>query len=89
VTWLKRQLKEEQDTIIQLREAQRMLEERIAEHFKECGPAMENVRAALASAQKKLKGNAVLRRQVKNLKGHNWSLRKTLPISGLQIRPET
>jgi hypothetical protein len=56
VTWLKRQLREAQDTIIQLREAQRMSEERIAEHFRECEPAMENVCAALASAQMKLKG---------------------------------
>jgi hypothetical protein len=43
VTWLKRQLREAQDTIIQLREAQRMSEERNAKHFKECGLAMENV----------------------------------------------
>jgi hypothetical protein len=89
VTWLKRQLREAQDTIIQLREAQRMSEERIAEHFKECGPAMENICAALASAQTKLKGNTVLRRQVKNMKRHNWSLRKMLRISRLQMRPET
>jgi DNA repair ATPase RecN len=89
VNWLKKQLREVQDMIIQLREEQRMSEERIVEHFKECGPAMENVCAALASAQMKLKGNAVLRRQVKNLKRCNWSLRKTLRVSRLQMRPET
>jgi hypothetical protein len=88
MTWLKRQLREAQDTIIQLREAQRMSEERIAKHFKECGPAMENVHTALASAQKRLKGNMVLQRQVMNLKRHNWSLRRTLQISKLQTRPE-
>jgi hypothetical protein len=88
VTWLKRQLREAQDTIIQLREAQRMSEERIVEHFKECGPAMENVHAALASVQKRLKGNTVLQRQVMNLKRRNWSLRRTLRISKLQTRPE-
>jgi hypothetical protein len=43
VNWLKKQLREAQDMIIQLREEQRMSEERIMEHFKECGPAMENV----------------------------------------------
>jgi len=64
--------------IIQLREAHRMLEEKTIEHFKECGPAIENVRATLASAQVKLKGNEVLRKQVKNLKRRNWSLKKTL-----------
>jgi hypothetical protein len=49
-------------------------------HFNECGQAMENVRTALSSAQMKLKGNAVLWRQVKNLKRRNWSLRKMLRI---------
>jgi hypothetical protein len=88
MTWLKRQLREAQDTIIQLCEAQRMSEERIAKHFKECGPAMENIHAALASAQKRLKGNTVLQRQVMNLKRHNWSLRRMLQISKLQTRPE-
>jgi hypothetical protein len=43
MTWLKRQLREAQDTIIQLHEAQRMSEERNAKHFKECGPTMENI----------------------------------------------
>jgi hypothetical protein len=38
-----------------------MSEERLAEHFRECELTMENVRAALASAQTKLKRNAVLR----------------------------
>jgi hypothetical protein len=78
VTWLKRQLREVQDTIIQLREAHRMSKERIVEHFRKCEPTMENVCAALASAQMKLKGNMVLQRQVKNLERQNWSLRKIL-----------
>jgi hypothetical protein len=50
MTWLKRQLREVQDKIIQLRESQRMSEERISKHFKECEPALENIYAALASA---------------------------------------
>jgi hypothetical protein len=58
--WLKRQLREVKDTIIWLREAQRMLEEKIAEHFKECELTMENLCTTLASAQSKLKGNEVL-----------------------------
>jgi hypothetical protein len=78
MTWLKRQLREAQDTIIQLCEAQRMSEERNAKHFKECGPTLENVCAALASAQKRLKGNVVLQRQVMNMKRCNWSLRRML-----------
>jgi hypothetical protein len=65
-----------------------MLEERILEHFKECGPTMDNVHVALANNQTKLKGNAVLWRQVKNLKRPNWSLRKTLRVLRLQVRPE-
>jgi hypothetical protein len=60
--WLKKQFIEAQYMIIQLREEQRMLEEKTTEHFKECGPAMENVYIALVSAQTKLKGNKVMRR---------------------------
>jgi hypothetical protein len=87
--WLKRQLRQVQEVIIQLCEEQRMSEEIIMEHFKECGLAMENVcgalvnaqtKLALVSAQTKLKGNAVLWRQVKNLKRRNLSLRKTLRV---------
>jgi hypothetical protein len=48
--------------IIQLRKEHRMSEEIIVDHFKECGPTIENVCAALVSAQTKLKGNAVLQR---------------------------
>ena len=58
-----------------------MSEEGIAKHFKECGPTMENIHTALASAQKRLKGNTVLQRQVMNLKRCNWSLRRMLQIS--------
>jgi hypothetical protein len=63
-------------------------EERITEHFKECRPTMDNARVALTSAQEKMKGNAVLWRQVKNLNRRNWSLRKTLRVLRLQVRPE-
>jgi hypothetical protein len=59
VTWIKRQLGESQDTIIHMCEAQRMSEERIVDHFRECEPAMENVRTALASGKMKLKRNMV------------------------------
>jgi hypothetical protein len=86
--WLKRQLREEQDVIIQLREEQRVSEERIAEHFKECRSVMEYACTALASAQAKMKGNAVLWRQVRNMNIQNWSLRKTLRVLRLQVRPE-
>jgi hypothetical protein len=50
MTWLKRQLREVQDTIIQLRETQRLSEERNVKHFRECEAAEEKVHAALASA---------------------------------------
>jgi hypothetical protein len=43
MTWLKRQLREAQDTIIQLCETQRVLEERNVKHFRECEPTMEKV----------------------------------------------
>jgi hypothetical protein len=52
-TWLKRQLREAQDTIVQLREAQRLSEERNARHSRECEAVEEIARAALASEQKK------------------------------------
>jgi hypothetical protein len=87
-TWLKRQLREAQDMIIQLRETQRVSEERNVKHFRECEPTMEKVCVALASTQKKLKGNVVLQRQVMNLKRRNWSLRRKLRVSKLQMRPD-
>jgi hypothetical protein len=65
-----------------------MSEERIMEHFKECGPAMENIHATLASALINMKGNTVLRRQIKNMKRRNQFLRKMIRISRLQIRPK-
>jgi len=68
MTWLKRQLREAQDTIIQLHETQRVLDERNVKHLRECEPTMEKVCTALARAQKNLKGNAVLQRQVMNQK---------------------
>jgi hypothetical protein len=88
MTWLKRQLREAQDTIIQLHETQRVSEERNVKHFRECEPTMEKVCTALASTQKKLKGNTVLQRQVMNLKRRNWSLRRKLRVSKLQTRPD-
>jgi hypothetical protein len=75
VTWIKSKLREEQDTIIQLCKTQRISEEINVNHFKECGPALENICATLANAQKRLKGNTVLQRQVINLKRCNWSLK--------------
>jgi hypothetical protein len=53
VTWLKRQLWEAQDTIVQLREAQRMSEEQNMKHLREREAVGEKVHADLASAQKR------------------------------------
>jgi hypothetical protein len=53
VAWLKRQLREVQDTIVQLREAQRLSEERHTKHSRECEATEKEARAALASVQKK------------------------------------
>jgi hypothetical protein len=64
--------------IIQLSEEHRMLEERIKDHFKECGLTMDNVCTTLPNAQTKLKGNAILWRQVKNLKRRTGLLGKHL-----------
>jgi hypothetical protein len=49
---------------------------------------MDNAHVTLANAQAKLKGNAILWRQVKNLNKPNWSLRKILKVLRLQVRPE-
>jgi hypothetical protein len=68
---LKIQLREAQDMIIQPWQEQRVSEEIIAENFKECRSAMDNARLALTSAQAKMKGDAVLWRQVKNMNKHN------------------
>jgi hypothetical protein len=62
VNWHKKQLREAQDVIIELWEEQRMSEEKITEHFKECRPAIDKTCATLTSAQSKLKRNAVLLR---------------------------
>jgi predicted RNase H-like nuclease (RuvC/YqgF family) len=51
VVWLKRKLKEAQNVIVQLREAQRLAEEKHMEHPGECGAAEQGVCVALASAQ--------------------------------------
>jgi hypothetical protein len=50
MTWLKRQLREAQDTIVQLREAQRTSEEQNAKYLREREAAGEKVREDLASA---------------------------------------
>jgi hypothetical protein len=44
---------ETQDTIVQLREAKRLSEERYAEHSRECEAVEEKACAALANKQKK------------------------------------
>jgi phage shock protein A len=53
MTWLKRQLRDAQDTIVQLCETQRKLEERNVKQFREGEAIEEKACAALASAQKK------------------------------------
>jgi hypothetical protein len=83
MTWLKRQLREAQDTIIQLRESKRMSEERNENHFKECELTMENVHMALANMQKKLKGNAFQQRQVMNLEKGKMVSQEMLQVSKL------
>jgi hypothetical protein len=65
-----------------------MSEEIIAEKFKECRLTMDNVCASLASDQIKMKRNAFLWRQVKNINRRNWSLRKTIRVLRFQVRPE-
>jgi hypothetical protein len=62
VNWLKKQLREAQDVIIELREEHRMSHEKIMEHFKECRPTIDNECATLSGAQSKLKKNVVLLR---------------------------
>jgi hypothetical protein len=52
VAWLKRQLREAQDVIVQLREAQRLAKERHEEHPRECEAAGREVCVAPTNAQK-------------------------------------
>jgi hypothetical protein len=47
VNWLKKQLRKAQDIIIQVQKEQRVLEERIIDHFKECIPAIDNACVSL------------------------------------------
>jgi hypothetical protein len=49
---------------------------------------MDNAHANPTSSQEKLKGNAVLWRQVKNMNKKNWYFRKTLRFLRLQVSPE-
>jgi hypothetical protein len=76
VKWINKKLREDQDLIIQLREEKRISEIRIERHFHTCGPTIRNSRATLTNAQSKLRRNALLFRQVRNLKRQNFSLRK-------------
>jgi hypothetical protein len=85
INWLKKQLIEVQDVIIELREEKRISEGRIMEHFKECKPAIDNACASLSDAQLKLKINGALLRQMKNLKRQILSLRRTNRALQLQV----
>jgi hypothetical protein len=76
IKWLNKQLREAQDLIIRLRESERVSYIRFQRHFKECGPTIKNSCEALTDAQSKLRRNALLFRQVGNLKRKNLSLRK-------------
>jgi len=76
VKWLNKQLREVQYLIIQLREEKIISELRIERHFRECGPAIKNECASLTNARSKLRRNALMFRQVGNLKKHNLSMRK-------------
>jgi len=67
---------EAQDLIIQLRENKRVSELRFESHFKECRPAIQDGCATLTNAQSRLRRNALLFRQVGNLKRKKFSLRK-------------
>jgi hypothetical protein len=51
MTWLNRQIKEAQDTIVQLWKTKRLSKEINAKHFKECEAVEEKVYAALASVE--------------------------------------
>jgi hypothetical protein len=55
-------------------------------HFQECGPAINNACATLSNAQSKLRRNALLFRQVRNLKRQNVSLRKENRSLKLRIK---
>jgi phage shock protein A len=53
VAWLKRKLREVQDTIVQLRETQRLMEERHMKYSRECETTEKEARVALTSAHRK------------------------------------
>jgi hypothetical protein len=73
---LNKQLREAHDLIIQLREENITTKKNFDKHLHECGPTISNAYAVISNAQSKLRRNALLHRQVKNLKRHNLSLRK-------------
>ena len=52
VAWLKRWLREAQDTIVQLREAQILEEDRHMEHPRECEVTEKEAHVALSNVQK-------------------------------------
>jgi len=76
IKWLNKKLMEAQDLIIRLRESKRVSDLRFQRHFKECGPTISNVCATLTNSQSNLRRNALMFRQVGNLKRKNMSLRK-------------
>jgi hypothetical protein len=86
VKWLNKQLREDQDLIIQLREEKNLLEIRIQRHFQECGLATTNACATLLKSQAKLKRNALLSRKVQNLKRKKLSLIKENRYLKLQLK---
>jgi len=60
VNCLKKQLREAQDVIMELREEEGMSEKKITENFKECRPPIDNACETLSNGQSKLKRNVVL-----------------------------
>ena len=76
IKWINKQLREAQYLIIHLREENKISELNTERHFQECGPAINFFCAALSNSQSKLRRNALLFRQVGNLKRQNLSLRK-------------
>ena len=84
--WLNKQLREAHDLIIQLREENWLMEQRIERNFRECVLATKIVCEALSVAQFKLKKNARLSNKIHNLKGNNLSLRKAIKALRLQVK---
>jgi hypothetical protein len=62
--------------IIQLKKENRTRNKKFDKHLHECGPTISNAYAGISNAQSKLRRNALLHRQVKNLNRKKMSLRK-------------